>query len=96
MTANISPPCQSSAVQRQRILEHLKHDTLTTLQARHALDVMHPGMRICELRKAGHRIEMVWTRDVAPEGHWHRVGKYLLLPTRQLTLFDLMGRGGRP
>lgn len=92
-----SDRCQgdnSAASQRGRILRWLKSRSLTTLQARHDLDVMHPGMRVCELRKAGHRIETVWTFDFTPEGYQHRVGKYILRPGRQMTLFDLLGIGG--
>lgn len=72
-------PCQSLpvAVQRARILEHLQHDTLTTLQAR-SMGIMHPGMRVCELRKQGHRITTDRVDEYCPGGVRHRVARYRL------------------
>lgn len=87
----------SAASQRSRILRHLQSTgPLTTLQARHHLDVMHPGMRICELRKRGYAIETVWVDDTTPEGFSHRVGKYLLKPRRQLTIVDFLAQKQNP
>ncbi len=79
----------SSASQRNRILHHLQNTgPLTTLECRHKLDCMHPGMRICELRKSGYLIVTVWVSDVTPEGYVHQVGKYILVGKKQLSLFD--------
>ena len=87
----------SAASQRSRILQRLQSGrTLTTLEARHQLDVMHPGMRVCELRKQGYVIETVWTNDVTPEGNVHRVGKYFLKPRRQLTISDFLSQKQPP
>lgn len=86
----------SSTSQRAKILHYLKNTgPLTTLQARHILDIMHPGMRVFELRQIGHPIETVWTEDITPEGNLHRVGQYILLPSKQLPLpgFDLEDKG---
>ncbi len=81
----------STASQRSRILRHLQGiGPITTLQARHLLDIMHPAQRCLELKKAGHRIVCIWTNDVTPEGYSHRVGKYILLPRKQLTLDDFL------
>lgn len=68
---------QSAAIQRAKILEHLKRDTLTTLQAR-ALGIMHPGMRVCELRKGGHQIVTEWATEYCAGGVRHRVARYRL------------------
>ena len=74
----------SAANQRQRILEFLRSgDSLTTLQARHDLDIMHPGMRVCELRKSGDPIETHWVEDLTPEGGIHRVARYILASEAQ-------------
>lgn len=79
----------STASQKERVLHHLKpKGALTTLQARHSLEVMHPGMRVCELRKAGYTIETVWVNDVTPEGNQHRLGQYLLSRNPKMPLFD--------
>jgi hypothetical protein len=84
----------STASQRSRILAHLKQfGSLTTLQARHQLDVMHPGMRLCELRKWGYPIATIWTLDYTPEGNRHRVAKYVISKKRQLSLLDFIGKG---
>jgi len=45
----------SAASERNRILHHRKAvGPLTTLQARHTLDCMHPGTSVCKLRKAAY------------------------------------------
>lgn len=89
----------SAKSQRHRILHHLKHvGPLNTLTARHKLDCMHPGMRVCELRKLGHDIHTVWVNALTPEGRNHRVGQYILAPQKQMTVMDLVddyNRGAR-
>jgi hypothetical protein len=81
----------STASQRSRILQRLQSGrTLTTLEARHQLDICHPGMRVCELRKQGYRIVTTMVEDVTAEGCLHLVGRYTLLPRRQLTLHDFL------
>lgn len=65
--------------QRQRILAWLRiHHTLTTLQAREELDVLHPAGRVMELRKKGHNIITHWTVEDTAKGA-HRVARYVLL-----------------
>ncbi|WP_081678682.1 helix-turn-helix domain-containing protein [Desulfocurvibacter africanus] len=68
----------SSEAQRTRILEHLYSASLTTLEARRLLDVLHPAARVMELRRAGYRIVTHWTEDITPEGKPHRVARYVL------------------
>lgn len=81
----------SAASQRQRILNHLKTiGPLNTLQARHKLDVMHPAMRVLELKKLGHDIDTVWINALTPEGCSHRVGQYVLRPKKQKTICDFL------
>jgi len=65
--------------QRQQILDWLiLHNTLTTLQARKELDIMHPAARIQELREQGHNIITHWTTDNNGK-YKHRVACYVLL-----------------
>ena len=53
-------PSQPAAVQRKRILAWLRrYGTMTTLQARNELSIMHPGGRVMELRRQDHRIVTV-------------------------------------
>ncbi|WP_417500576.1 helix-turn-helix domain-containing protein [Marinobacter sp.] len=71
----------SAAAQRTRILEYLKnHRALTTLQARHLLNVMHPAARVMELRDRGYKIITNWRKDADSAGRLHRVAEYVLMP----------------
>jgi len=63
--------------QRQRILEWLHHETLTTIQAREFLDVMHPAARVQELRGQGYEIVTHWTTSDTGKAK-HRVARYVL------------------
>ncbi|WP_319585290.1 helix-turn-helix domain-containing protein [uncultured Desulfobulbus sp.] len=75
-----SASIQSSTAhrQRQRILEHLKYSTLTTLHAREQLDIMHPSMRVLELKRRGHNIRTEWTTEHSAGGSRHRIARYIL------------------
>lgn len=71
----------STAAQRARILTHLQnHRVLTTLEARHLLNVMHPAARVMELRKHGYNIITNRRKDADSEGRLHRVAEYVLMP----------------
>jgi hypothetical protein len=64
--------------QRLRILAELRSSgTLTTLQARHDLDVLHPAARVQELREEGHRIVTLWRHDSTGQATRHRVACYV-------------------
>ncbi|CAE6862111.1 hypothetical protein R69658_07669 [Paraburkholderia aspalathi] len=66
--------------QRSRLLEFLrKRGSLSTIDARHLIDVMHPAARVMELRRAGYSIVTVWTHATTPEGGIHRVARYRLM-----------------
>ena len=73
----------SAYIQRARIHEALRRRSLTTLEARRELDVMHPAARVMELRKQGYEINTIWTVDLTAEGNPHRVAKYLLRGERR-------------
>jgi len=61
----------TSFTQRAVILDHLqRHGTLTTLEARNQLHIMHPAARVMELRRQGCRIDTIRNVD--------RVAKYVL------------------
>lgn len=68
----------SSEAQRKRLLEALRTRSLTTLEARRDLDVLHPAARVMELRKQGHDIQTVRVPDVTAEGRAHNVARYIL------------------
>ena len=75
----IKPVSHSYAAQRGRLLQYLKeHGSITTLQARQLLAVMHPAGRIRELRHSGYAISTYWSVDVDSAGIKHRQGLYIL------------------
>lgn len=73
---------ESAAIQRGRMLAELKQRTLTTLEARRELDVLHPAARVMELRGEGYPIETAWAYDVTSEGYQHRLARYQLTGER--------------
>ena len=69
-----------SHAQRARILDWLQSGrTLTTTEARKELDVLHPAMRVLELRAQGIAIATHWTTVETQPGKVHRVAEYALL-----------------
>lgn len=73
----------STASQRQRLLQALRQRSLSTLDARRELDVMHPAARVMELREAGENIITHWSQEPTECGEVHRVARYVLLSTGQ-------------
>lgn len=71
----------STASQRQRILAHLKkHKSITTIEARSVLDILHPAGRIKELIAKGYFIHKIWVQEPTDCGRLHRVARYYLQP----------------
>lgn len=69
----------SLPAQRQRLLDYLHiNGSITTIEARRELDVIHPAGRVLDLRKAGKSIDTVWVEDITEQGKAHRVAKYIL------------------
>lgn len=68
----------STSSQRQRLLDWLHLEPLTTLQARQKLDILHPAARVQELRGQGHDIATHWTEGDTGKAK-HRVACYVLL-----------------
>jgi hypothetical protein len=67
--------------QREAILQHLKaHGTLTTLEARDILNIMHPAGRVLELiRGQGYKIDTVYGCFMNETGSQsHHCGRYIL------------------
>jgi hypothetical protein len=68
----------TTKAQRQRLLATLlSHGTITTLQARHDLDVLHPAARVLELRADGWNIVTIWKHDDTGQASRHRVACYV-------------------
>jgi hypothetical protein len=68
----------SAESQRARLLTWLQTATITTLQARKRLDILHPAARIMELRARGHNIITHWATADTGKGR-HRIACYVLL-----------------
>jgi len=65
--------------QRKRLLEALRIGPVTTIEARHELDIIAPAPRIFELRhNDDYNIVTLWETQETPEGHKHRVARYVL------------------
>ncbi len=69
----------SLSAQRERLLKYLKDSPLSTITARHELDVLSPSARIHELRhNYGYNIHTQYLVQKTPEGRPHRVALYVL------------------
>lgn len=72
-----TPTTESATRQRARLEAHFRsHGSISTLEARNGLGVMHPAARVQELRESGHRIITVWSRESDATGRRHRVARY--------------------
>ncbi|MBD8898370.1 helix-turn-helix domain-containing protein [Rhodanobacter sp. DHG33] len=75
----------TTGAQRHRLLAHLKCKAIDTITARRDLNVMHPAMRVKELREAGHPIVTVRISRADTEGRQHH----------NVALYTLMSGGSR-
>ncbi len=72
-------PPENAARQRGRLLAYLQSfGSVSTLEARADLSIMHPAARVHELRRGGWTIKTVWDELPDDTGGVHRVGRYLL------------------
>jgi hypothetical protein len=77
--SNKSAHSTTTSAQRARLLAALRLGPVSTIKARHDLDIIAPAPRIHELRhNAGHKILTVWRTETTPEGFSHRVAEYVL------------------
>ena len=74
-------PTHSNTVsaQRARLHAELRLGPVSTIKARHELDIIAPAARIHELRhREGLKITTLWRTEITPEGFSHRVAEYVL------------------
>lgn len=70
----------TASAQRLRLLKRLKHGAISTIEARHELNIMMPAARVKELRDDGHPIATVRVNRADTEGRQHRnVALYTLV-----------------
>jgi hypothetical protein len=70
----------STAAQRIRLLAHLQHDAIDTITARSLLNIMHPAMRVKELRAKGYSVQTLRFDRHDDQGRIHRrVAVYSLI-----------------
>lgn len=93
MSSQLPPECQgnSAEAQRARLLHRLRQGPITTTEARHELDILHPPGRALELRRRGFIIGTETVEGLNSNGKIHNVGKYTLIQEPPSTVSD----GGR-
>jgi hypothetical protein len=66
--------------QEQRLEVHIREfGSVTTVKARHELDIVSPAARVHSLRhRRGLNIITVWVTEINPGGGEHRFAKYIL------------------
>jgi hypothetical protein len=70
----------STAAQRIRLLAHLRHEAIDTITARRELNIMHPAMRVKELRAKGYSVKTLRVDRHDDQGRIHRgVAVYTLI-----------------
>lgn len=69
----------SAEAQRRRLLDALRCSPISTLEARHNLDILHPAMRVRELRLDGFNIQTVRIGADTGFGVKHSVARYVLM-----------------
>lgn len=68
----------SANAQRHRLLDALRCDSVSTLEARLNLDILHPAMRVREMRLDGYDIRTVRIAADTGFGVKHSVARYVL------------------
>lgn len=71
-------PGNDVETQRERVLMALQEGSVSTVECRRHLDVMHPAMRVLELRAIGLRTDNVWSTEPTECGRLHRMARYVL------------------
>lgn len=86
----------SAHEQRARILDRLRKGSVSTLEARRDLDILHPAARVMELRNAGYQIDRVTVAEQSDCGQTHKVARYVLVPTGDGVSLPLPFPAARP
>lgn len=73
----------SLSAQRARLLDALSRKSMTSLEIRHGLDILHPAGRVIELRRRGIEILLTWVYQPTDGGRFHRVGLYTVVSNRR-------------
>lgn len=76
-------PGNSLGAQCQRLREALSRYSLSTFEAMRFLDVYYPPARVMQLRRDGIAIDTHWTYSVTESGERHRIGLYVLAPSKK-------------
>ena len=69
----------SASAQRNRLLDALRCGPVSTLEARRNLDILHPAMRVRELRLTGYDIRTIRIDADTGFGVKHSVARYVLM-----------------
>lgn len=74
-------PSADGGTQADRMLRALQGGPITSHEARHYLDVIHPAGRVLALRGDGHEVMTRWVVQLSACGRPHRIGEYMLART---------------
>ena len=70
----------SAEAQRKRLIDALRCGPVTTIEARHNLDILMPAARVHELKHShGFDIQTIRVRQETDCGKLHSVAKYVLM-----------------
>lgn len=84
MVTNIDPEDHT-----RLMLSWLRSEPISTMEARRR-GVNHPAGRVRDLRRRGHRINTVRTKEISQTGCLVTVAQYSLRPSRQRSLLELL------
>lgn len=76
-------PGNNLPAQCQRLRKALSRYSLSTFEAMRYLDCYYPPARVMQLRREGEQIDTHWVYTVTESGERHRVGLYVLAPTKK-------------
>ncbi len=74
-------PGADGDTQRGRFERALQGGPITSHEARHYLDVLHPAGRVLALRRDGHNIVTRWVIQLSACGRLHRIGEWQMTST---------------
>jgi hypothetical protein len=72
-------PGTSADTQVERMLRALRGGPITSHEARHYLDVIHPAGRVKSLRDSDYEIVTRWVVQLSACGRPHRIGEWSLI-----------------
>ena len=79
MALLVTVPGASADTQAERMLRAMRGGPITSHEARHYLDVIHPAGRVKSLRDSDYEIATRWVVQLSACGKPHRIGEWTLI-----------------